>query len=187
MYRTLLLVFYSAYSLSCGCAASAESAPKTAHLVAPVLEVNARLYFLRTRESKLYLFRGAALTIDGERVAIMGFGTASYRDVEPGTHIVSVSTWDSPGRCTRQLSIAAGEAAYFEILPRSASFDAYLAGETVAMTLTQHAMAAAFGGFLGSAYEVKRSECSGLFAISPLDGDTGRQRMTGLALVLPQR
>lgn len=187
MRRTFFPVLCLAVCLSGGCSMSSERVRQADHFAAPTPEPTARLYFVRTRQSKLYLFRGAALTIDGERAGSVGFGTVVYRDVLPGVRGISVSTWDAPGRCMQRVAVEAGETLYFEVAPRSESFHAYVAGDVAATLVSRSAVAGAVGGLMGLMYESRQAECGGPFAIAPLDATMARKRMTHLALMLPPR
>lgn len=68
--------------------ATSPPAPESGLLAAA--EDSARLVFLRTHDSKLYLLRKAPVYLDGEKIGDVGYGGWFHRVVSPIQHRLTI-------------------------------------------------------------------------------------------------
>jgi hypothetical protein len=157
------LVYLLSIVLFSGCMAMGaryDEAMKTA----PELQGRkARLFFFRTTETKLYAMRAAAVKIDEASAGDVPIGGFFYLDIDPGRHVIKTDMWDLPGSCEVILTANGGRMYYFEVTARMESYKHFM-----------------IGGYVGSAIEVSQNECSGAFAVIPVEEKDAQDKMADL-------
>jgi len=182
--RSIMLVTLA--TLMAGCTAgdslqAPETAPaSTAALAAPVPDGMARLVFLRSRESILYVARSAPVYLGEEKLGSAAYGRYFHRDLPSGERRLHIRNWDTPGRCEVVVDARAGQTYYFMVDPREAGFGAFIAGDAAAMLLGQGTWVAFAGGMAALTAESYASDCGGLFRLYPVDEATASDVLAGL-------
>ena len=140
MKRLLILALASAAS-ACTASRSAGApeppAPDPVVSRAPVPEDMARFVFLRTRDSMLYVARGAPVYLGDVNLGSARYGRYFHRDVPAAEYRLQVRTWDAPGRCEVVVEARGGQTYYFLVDPRAESFGAFFGGDAMATLLGQ--------------------------------------------------
>lgn len=164
------------------CAASGPTFDRTALGSEVVPDGKARFVFFRTHDSALYLARRASVSMDGKRIAMIGYGSFFIHEIDAGEHGLRADMWDMPGRCEVIVTAAAGETYYFQVDPRAASFGAFASGDLVSQLLVSNAFVSVAGGVSAVAAESYGKECGGAFRIYPVDAGTATSRLEPLRL-----
>lgn len=162
------------------CAANGPVFDEAAFDAAAIPGGKARLVFFRTRDSALYVARQAALSMNGDKTAGLGYGSFIFRDVEAADHALRADMWDMPGRCELILTAAAGETYYFQVDPRTESFGAFASGDIASQLLSSNLFINIAGGVGAVAAESYGKACGGAFRIYPVDAGTARARLASL-------
>ena len=119
----------------------------------------------RTTDSMLMSLRVARIKLNENEVASCERGGFVSIDILPGTSMLSVDIWDSPGSCTLiATSTQPNSIAYYEVKPRSSGIAAL-----------------ALGGILGGAIEGNKM-CSGPFEIVQVGKDEALSKLINLRL-----
>ena len=160
--------------------ACAAAGPGDGRVMTPPPDGQARLVFLRTRDSALYIARRAAISIDGETVGRTAFGRFHYHDVPAGPHRLRAGMWDVPGECLLTLTAAAGETYYFQVDPRAESLGAFASASFFADLATENLAASLAAGFGAVAAESYAAECGGAFRLYPVDPEGARSKLSAL-------
>lgn len=180
MLQNLLLASCSAVLLLCACAASGPTFNEAGFVSEEISDGKARVVFIRTRDSGLYMARQASLSLDGEKIGGAGYGTFFVHHIDAGDHGLRADMWDMPGQCELIFTAAEGETYYFQIDPRSESFGAFAAGDLATQLLTMNVLVNVAGGVSAVAAESYSKVCGGAFRIYPVDADTAVARMGAL-------
>lgn len=143
----------------------------------PILDDVARIVFFRTRDSALYIARQAAVSMDGEKIGGVGYGSFLVHDIDAGNHGLRAGMWDMPGQCELIFTAAAGQTYYFQVDPRSESLGAFASGDLVTQLLTSNVLVNVAGGVSAVAAESYGKECGGAFRIYPVDAGTAITRL----------
>lgn len=170
------------YVFSLGCAARGPSVTDVADQISTVPDGMARLVFLRTTESALYIARDTAISLDGACVGATGYGEFLYADVAQGAHRLRADTWDMPGRCELLLEAVTHQTYYFQVDPREESFGAFALSSFVVEMISDGVLSSLVGGRLGSAAESYGKACGGGFRLYPVDPVAARSRLRELTL-----
>ena len=171
------------------CAGCAGSAPLFTAVEAEIPEVQAdkaRLYFVRTRETRTYFVRRAPVWIDSERTGLASYGSVFYRDVSPGVHRIRTSTWDMPGQCRLTLVTHAGVTYFVEVAARVSSAAAYAGGDAAAAAAGASVWTSLASGVAAMAVESADRECAGPFRLTLLDKEDARDKLGKLRLIRQQ-
>ena len=171
------IVCCSAVLSLCACAASGPSFDEIASAAEAIPVGKARVILFRTRDSRLYVARHAAVSMDGEKLGGAGYGSFLIHDIDAGNHRLKADMWDMPGRCELAFTAAAGEHYYFQVDPRAESFGAFAAGDLATYLLTNNMFASVAGGLGAVAAESYGKECGGAFRIYPVDPGTATSRL----------
>ena len=182
MFRIIKLAGSSAILLLAACAASGPTFEESGLGSAPIPDGKARIVFLRTRDSGLYLARQASVSLDGGKIGGAGYGSFFVHDVDAGDHGLRADMWDMPGQCELIFTAAAGETYFFQIDPRSESFGAFAAGDLATQLLTTNVLVNVAGGVSAVAAESYGKECGGAFRVYPVDANTAVARLEALRL-----
>jgi len=142
----------------------------------------ARLVFLRTHDSKLYLLRSAPVYLDDEKTGDVPYGGWFQRDVSPAQYRVTVRNWDSPGRCEVVIDAKADTTYYLQVDPRDENFGAFIAGDIAGAVAGANVWVALATGMTVQAAESYVQACGGLFRLYPVDEASARAK---LALLEP--
>ena len=119
----------------------------------------------RTTDSMMMSLRAARIKLNENEVASCERGGFVSIDILPGTNMLSVDIWDSPGSCTLiATSTQPNSIAYYEVKPRSSGIAAL-----------------ALGGILGGAIEGNKM-CSGPFEIMQVGKDEALSKLINLRL-----
>lgn len=172
-------------ALLTGCAASGVPYSDVSSQLAPPTDQQARVVFLRTRDTLLYLARRATITVDGEKVGTTGYGGFHVHDLPAGAYKIRADMWDAPGHCELILNAERGHVYYFQVDPRSESFGAFGASGFAASLLAGGVLseiAFVTGGLAGNAIESYGQICGGAFRLYPVDAQTATSRLTDLRL-----
>jgi hypothetical protein len=164
----------------CACAASGPTFDESAFDTEAIADGKARIVFFRTRDSALYVARQAAVSMDGQKIAGIGYGSFYLHDVDAGNHRLRADMWDMPGRCELIFRAAAGESYYFQVDPRSESFGAFASGDLATLLFTANMFVNVAGGVSAVAAESYGKECGGAFRIYPVDAGTAITRLSPL-------
>jgi len=175
--RVAQSVSWSLLLLLCACAASGPTFDEAGFSSKSIPDGKARVVFFRTRESALYLARRAAVSMDGEKIGGIGYGSFLFHDIDAGNHGLRADMWDMPGQCELIFTAATGETYYFQIDPRSESFGAFAAGDLATQVLTMNVFVNVAGGVSAVAAESYGKECGGAFRIYPVDAGTAITRL----------
>ncbi len=176
------LTGFSAMLLLVACAASGPTFEESGVGSEPIPDGKARIVFLRTRDSGLYIARQASVSLDGEKVGGAGYGSFFVHDIDAGEHGLRADMWDMPGQCELIFTAAAGETYFFQVDPRSESFGAFAAGDLATQLLTTNVLINVAGGVSAVAAESYGKECGGAFRVYPVDADTAIARLEALRL-----
>lgn len=163
--------------LLCACTASGPTFDEAGIGSESIPEGKARVVFLRTRDSGLYIARQASVSLDGEQIGGAGYGSFFVHNIDAGNHALRADMWDMPGQCELIFTAAAGETYYFQIDPRSESFGAFAAGDLASQFLTNNVLVNIAGGVSAIAAESYGKECGGAFRIYPVDAGTASTRL----------
>lgn len=135
----------------------------------PPAEGSARLVFLRTHDSKLYLLRNAPVYLDGQKIADIPYGGWFQREVSPAQYRLTVRNWDSPGRCEVVIDAKSDTTYYLQIDPRDENFGAFVAGDIAGAVAGANVWVALATGVTVQAAESYVHACGGLFRLYPVD------------------
>ena len=163
--------------LLCACAANGPTFDEAGFGSESIPDGKARVVFLRTRDSGLYIARQASVSLDGEQIGGAGYGSFFVHDIDAGNHGLRADMWDMPGQCELIFTAAAGKTYYFQIDPRSESFGAFAAGDLASQFLTNNVLVNVAGGVSAVAAESYGKVCGGAFRIYPVDADTAITRL----------
>lgn len=130
----------------------------------------------------MYLARKAAIHVSGEKTGATAYGGFSYWIVPAGEYTLRADMWDAPGRCELIFNVGVGETYFFQVDPRSESFESFAVSGTVADLASSGAFAGLAGGLAGGAVESYGKECGGAFRLYPVDPVTGYQKLQDLRL-----
>ncbi len=148
----------------------------------PPSEGFARLVFLRTHDSKLYLLRSAPVYLEDQKIGDIPYGGWFQREVRPAQYRLTVRTWDSPGRCELVIDAKSDTTYYLQVDPRAENFGALVAGDIAATVAGANVWVALATGVTLQAAESYVQACGGLFRLYPIDEASARGR---LALLEP--
>lgn len=140
----------------------------------------ARIIFLRTRDSALYIARKAAIALDGDKIGEAGYGSFFIYDIGAGSHRLRADMWDMRGQCELVFSATAGETYYFQVDPRAESFGAFASGDLATQLFTTNVFINTAGGFSAAAAESYGKQCGGAFRIYPVDAGAALPRLRSL-------
>jgi hypothetical protein len=160
-----------------GCAASGPGYDEVMANARPIRDDRARIVFFRTRDSALYIARQAAVSMGGEKIGEVGYGSFVLYDIDAGNHTLRAGMWDMPGQCELIFTAAAGQVYYFQVDPRSESFGAFASGDLATQLLTSNVLVNVAGGVTAVAAESYGKECGGAFRIYPVDAGTAITRL----------
>lgn len=160
--------------------ACAAPGPGDGSVMTPPPDGQARIVFLRTRDSVLYVARRAAISIDGETVGRTAFGRFHAHDVPAGPHSLGAGMWDVPGACVLTLTAAAGETYYFQVDPRAESLGAFASASFFTELVTENLATSLAVGFGAVAAESYAAECGGAFRLYPVDPEGARAKLSAL-------
>lgn len=177
MFPILRLAGCLAVLLLCACAASGPTFDEAGFGSESIPAGKARIVFLRTRDSGLYIARQASISLDGEKIGGTAYGSFFVQVIDAGKHGLRADMWDMPGQCELMITAAAGETYYFQVDPRSESFGAFAAGDLATQFLTMNVLVNVAGGVSAVAAESYGKECGGAFRIYPLDTGTAITRL----------
>lgn len=163
--------------LLCACAASRPTFDEAATDTEVIADGKARIVFFRTRDSALYIARQAALSMDGEKIGGVGYGSFLVHNIDAGNHGLRAGMWDMPGQCELIFAAAAGQTYYFQVDPRSESFGAFASGDLATQLLTSNVLVNVAGGVSAVAAESYGKQCGGAFRIYPVDAGTAITRL----------
>ena len=177
MLSILRLLGCLAALLLCACAGSGPRFDESEFGTESIPDAKARLVFFRTRDSALYVARQAAVSLDGEKIAGVSYGSFGVHEIDAGDHGLRADMWDMPGQCELILTANAGETYYFQVDPRSESFGAFASGDLATQLLTTNVFVNVAGGVTAVAAESYGKECGGAFRIYPVDAATAITRL----------
>lgn len=140
----------------------------------------ARIVFLRTRESQLYVARKAPIRIDGQKAGSLGYGQWLFADVAPGERRLRIRNWDSAGSCEVVLDVQPGTTYHFQVDPRQESFNAFTGGDLAGLVLGQDIWISAAAGATAQRAESYARECAGLFRLYPVAAGQAERVLSGL-------
>ena len=163
-----------------GCAGNAALFTAVETDIPEVRADRARLYFVRSRESRTYLARRAPVWIDGERSGLASYGSVFYRDVSPGVHRIRTGTWDMPGQCRLTLVAHAGATYFVEVAARTSSLAAYVGGDAAATAAGASAWASVASGLAAMAAESRDRDCGGPFRLTLLEKESALNKLGSL-------
>lgn len=146
-------ILVAAGLLVSGCAAKGKLYPQHAGVLG-VPDSTARVVVYRTRASKQFGVRDAAIKVDGNEVGSCSYAGYAIFDVPPGAHVLATDVWDAPGKCEISVVLSGGHRYFYQVQPRTAAMGA-----------------AMIGGVVGAAIESARKQCGGAFAIDSVDED----------------
>ncbi len=179
MKRRYLGVFVTAIWFA-GCAGSAPLFTAVETDIPEVRADRARLYFLRTRESRTYLARRAPVWIDSGPSGLASYGSVFYRDVSPGVHRIRTGTWDMPGQCRLTLVTHAGATYFVEVAARTSSLAAYIGADAAATAAGASAWASVASGLAAMAAESRDRDCGGAFRLTLLEKENALDKLGSL-------
>jgi hypothetical protein len=133
-----------------------------------VLDGVAKVTIFRESDTLLYSARTARLVIDGEREGRLAMGGFRTFTVPPGSHVLTVKMWDTPGTCELTVDVQPDAEYFYEVTPRvtsfTASMPAALVGTSPAGVLFGAGLSSA-----GQAAESAHKDCGGAFSIVPVE------------------
>lgn len=139
----------------------------------------ARLVVFRSGHLQ-YIARAAQIGLDGADAGRLGVNSFLSFDLAPGAHRLVVDMLDAPGRCEVVVDLAAGQIAFVEVAPRSASFVSGAPGNLMASAGPQGVVAGFMVMLGGMAIESADKPCGGAFAMVPVAPELALRRVREL-------
>lgn len=174
--RPAWLLLLTAVAIA-SCAAGPGTPRATNPGLSPPAESLARLVFLRTQDSKLYILRSAPVYLDDRKIGNVGYGTWFEQEVTPARYRMTVRNWDSPGSCEVTMEAEAGKTYYLQIDPRDENFNAFVVGDIVGTLAGGNFLVELTTGLALQAAESYAQACGGLFRLYPLDAVSAQAKL----------